>query len=194
MNAKRIMLEDGTKLDAHRCDGCGTIYAGRVADVAEECCRCKGCQKQIIKHQSMYGRWCDDCWRNESARIDMERMNRAVEVDYDGGPVFNGDRYFRDMDELIEHYHEGPPPEFVYPCSIRYPTLDAGDIIENLIENMNVEDIEPERLSGVKEFDDAVKAFNEANSNGVQIWEEDSKKKVRVVALAPASAKGATKG
>lgn len=180
MNAKQLQTIDGEKIDAHQCGLCKSIYAHKTPDFAEVCCTCKGCGKHQIRNTLMYGQWCDECWRAEDAKRDLAKIERAKEVQYDGGPVFDGSDYYHDLDTFIDQCEPDDLPEFVFPCTIGHPRLDADSILENMIENLNVSSDLDVDVNGRVEFFAAVEAFNKANENGFQIWDDITSLKVRV--------------
>jgi hypothetical protein len=185
MNAQRICLKDGTELEAWRCSACGIIYAGTDQGIADMCCVCQRCGKlNDPKVEGGCSTLCSPCRTIVWSENDAEKLDRASEVpDYDG-PVFDGADYHESMEAFIDHWecdHDAGDsrPEFVHTCHITPYSLDAGDILQNMLENAEVEDADEHLLSGVKEFEAAVDAFNKANEKNVY-WNCDNKHKVRV--------------
>lgn len=111
----------------------------------------------------------------ESCRFD-KKLAAAQEVPDDGGPycAFDGDDYFTDMEEA-----QDAGLEWVSPCHVTYPKIDADSVLERLLGEMH-EDASTDDLDGVVEFEAAVKAFNEAQK--MQSWFGDNKRKIRVPA------------
>lgn len=178
MNAKRVCLEDGTKLDAWRCGECGLIYAGASQDFADNCCKCQECGISTNKPGEARRHLCLKCCGPHYAKKDAEKLERAEEiVGYDGPVVIDGDRYYSNVEELADERDGEDLPEFVFTCDRLHHTLDADDIIQQLDENAGLE--EPVDFEGIAEFRTAVAAFNSANFH-LEYWMPDEKHKVRV--------------
>lgn len=135
---------------------------------AEDCYNCKpnnicACGAECPKFYTS----CDSC-RYE------KKLAAAKEVPDDGGPycAFDGDTYYSDMDEAAD---DGC--EWVSPCEITYPKIDGDDLLDSLISDMH-EDASVDDLVGVDALLEAVKVFNEAQTQ--QSWWADTKRKIRV--------------
>lgn len=161
------------------CRTCGNAYSVRMVgiqnarDMAENCRKC---------HPKKYV--CDTCgcdtpeyWtRCDKCRYEV-KLAAAEEVPDDGGPycAFDGDTYFQDLEEAADN-----GLEWVSPCNITYPRIDADSVLENLLDDMH-EDASTDDMDGVEAFYAAVKAFNEAQTT--QSWWGDDKRKIRVPAI-----------
>jgi hypothetical protein len=177
MNAKQIQIVGGEPLDAWRCGTCGMIYRSDI-EIAERCCKCTDCGCEIDpKKTGARSTLCDKCWRPHYAKLDANRLDRAEDIVGYDGPVIVGDQYYPSVQEYSDYCGDDELPEFVHTCDIEHYVLDADDILTNLHENAGLED--QQDLDGVKEFEAAVAAFNDANKDTVY-WTEDSKHKVRV--------------
>lgn len=124
---------------------------------------------------------CDTCgcktpqyWtRCDKCRYEV-KLAAAQEVPDDGGPycAFGGDTYFHELDEARD-----AGCEWVSPCHVTYPKIDADSVLENLLDDM-FEDASIDDMDAVEPFYEAVKAFNEAQR--CQSWFGDDKRKIRV--------------
>lgn len=180
MNEQQLQLPDGTKTDAFRCGICGIIYTESGPQNSRLCCSCGECGKildpKIVGHRAWL---CDPCQRTVSATRDRDRLDKATEIAGYDGPVVIGDKFYGSVDDLIAQRDDGELPEFVHTCHVESYSLDEETILQDLLENADVEDHDESNLDGVKEFAEAVAAFNKANEKNVY-WHEDSNHKVRV--------------
>lgn len=167
----------------YACAKCGTAHSPAIylateerkhlaaREAAEDCYQCR-------THNN-----CDTCgcetpkgWmRCDSCRF-KARLEAAVEVPDDGGPycAFDGDEYFSELDQAAD-----ASLEWVSPCTVTYPRLDADDILDNLLSDM-FEDASVDDLDGVTEFYAAIEAFNKAQRTPTYFG--DNKRKIRVPA------------
>lgn len=173
MNAKQLQLEDGTKVAAWCCE-CGCVWLNEGA--SGRCCKCNDCGGKLKPGRTGT---CEACWKTWSANRETEQLATAEVVEYDGGAIYSGDQYYKTMEDFLDEL-DGDPPEFVFACTTDHYRLDAGDIIDNMMENVSVEDIDHHDLNGLPEFQAAVAAFNLANATSPEYWEQDSKRKVAV--------------
>jgi hypothetical protein len=190
VNEQRLQLPDGTPVNAFVCGVCGLIYTESEPGVSARCCRCAECgatlDPKVLGHRSFA---CKECSVKISIRRDEQRLQRAEEIVGYSGPVCIDDRFWSSVEEMvddIESDDDAALPDFVHTCHVRHYTLDADDIVENMLENTSLE--EPPDLDGMQEFRQACAAFNKANESNTY-WEEDSKHKVRVP-VAPSRAAG----
>lgn len=165
----------------YACRTCGSVQSPNIYvaseevqhDTAREAARnCYNCKT----HDTC--KYCDaDCPKGWTA-CDPCRYQRnleaAVEVPDDGGPycAFDGDTYFTGMEEA-----QDAGLEWVSPCEITYPHIDADGVLESLLDDMH-EDASIDDMNGVDAFYMAVKAFNEAQR--CQSWFGDIKRKIKV--------------
>lgn len=167
----------------YACAKCGRVHSPRIylatdevahrtaREAAEDCynCRthntCTRCGAECAKGWTA----CDAC------RLERKHAE-AEEIPDDGGPycAFDGDTYYQEME-----YAADDGCEWVHPCHITYPKIDPDNIIDSLLSDMH-EDADVDDLVGVDALYEAVKAFNEAQTQ--QSWYPDSKRKIRVPA------------
>lgn len=158
------------------CRTCGRGYSVKeigvqmARDLATNCTNCFpkqytcdmcGCETR------QYWTRCDRC-RYEA------KLAAATEVPDDGGPycAFDGDTYYTELDQAADDGHQ-----WVSPCNVTYPKIDADDVLENLLGDM-FEDASVDDLEGVEAFNAAVEAFNVAQKT--KTWWGDEKRKIRV--------------
>jgi hypothetical protein len=118
---------------------------------------------------------------------DAEVLDKAELIDDYDGPVYldrvgngsYGDGFFSDVHELSEHldFHEGDRPLFAHCCKERGFSIDLDSVLENAAQEM-YEDIADD-IEGVSELQNAVDAFNKANSS-LKTWDPDYKRKVAI--------------
>lgn len=139
--------------------------------------RCDTCRKKT----SQYWTRCGNC------RYDI-KLAAAVEVPDDGGPycAFGGDTYFHGLDEARD-----AGLEWVSPCHITYPKIDADSVLEGLLDGMH-EGASVDDMDATEAFYAAVDAFNKAQTT--QSWFGDDKRKIRVPAQAIEAAKAGETG
>jgi len=164
----------------YACGKCGQVHSPRVyacsddraheaaRKAAEDCYNCKehnvcACGAKCPKYWTA----CEDC-------REQKLLDAAVEVADDGGPYFKfgGDTYYQDLE-----YARDDGCEWVSPCTITYPKIDADDVLDSLLSDMH-EDASVDDLNGVGAFYAAVEAFNKAQTQ--QTWWGDSKRKINV--------------
>ena len=110
---------------------------------------------------------------------EAERFSKAEKVsDCDGWIFWDGtghnDGFFPSVEELLEHLEgeEMVPPPYVWTCK-RIPFVaNIFDRTIDCIADNAYDDWEISSLSGVKEFKEAVDAFETANTHQVS-WEPD---------------------
>lgn len=170
------------KPQLYACPKCGSVNSPRIYacrdDLAHETAKraaedCYNCKTHSV---CACGAECPKGWTACEGCRAKARFDAAVEVPDDGGPYcsFDGDTYFRDMDEAAD-----AGLEWVSPCKISYPKIDGGDVLDNLLSDM-YEDASVDDLEGVDAFMAAVKAFNDAQTT--QTWWGDNKRRIRVPA------------
>lgn len=183
MNPIQLQYPDGTPADCWQCGECKMFYRGEDKGVAERCCVCKRCEKSTFRGpQSARSYVCESCWHPYHAELAAKKLERAVELtDYDGPIVTAGDKYFRDMDALLDEMDDDELPEFVHTCHVHHYQVNPDNIYEMVLGDAP-EDHDVDILEGVEAFNAAIAAFNAANSDkdAATWWEPDYKHKVRV--------------
>jgi hypothetical protein len=174
--AVELYKQDGTATGVFYCSECRAVFPN--ADQAQICHGQRTCEcgKQI---ESRYQTYCDDCWRNKSDTEQREKESKRFDVaakiqwgDYKGGMIFNGDRYFTDLEELEDHYFDAPLPAYVWACKdVGVSKASPDSIYENMLDGM-WEDADEGDLNGREELEAAIAAFNKANES-ISVWEPD---------------------
>lgn len=163
--------------------GCGVcMRAALHEETAERCCKCNYCGQQIVDRE---------CWQTDhkecrdahSAKKAMERMEKAEKLEEWDGGVFWNNEYFdsiRDAEQAIwENSEEGDEwPEYLYVAKpMPRREVDPYWVYERLLDDNDPEnEIE---LNGMKEFEAACKAFDDANK-WLIFYDEDTKRAVKV--------------
>lgn len=119
-----------------------------------------------------------------SARQDQLRFEKAQKIpaaDYDGW-VYSDcfDDYFDCVESFLERLEECDEdfvrPTFVWACNekqfLQLPS--AEDIVDDYAENRH-EDWDSSQADGLKELDEAISKFNEANKDAVAYWADYSR-------------------
>jgi hypothetical protein len=167
----------------YACPTCGSVHSPAIylareevqhataKEAARDCYTCK-------THSTCQycGEQCDKGWTACEPCRYQRKLDAAVEVPDDGGPycAFDGDTYFTEMEEA-----QDADLEWVSPCQITYPRIDADSVLENLLDDMH-EDASTDDMADVDAFYAAVKAFNDAQTQ--QSWFGDVKRKIKVPA------------
>lgn len=169
------------------CSACGRLYGEVNKDLAESCCVCSHCGKEMDRKEE-YSTTHKRCWSERQAERERQQLEDAQLVtDYDDW-VFTDhgwgqDGYFpspeqaaEELDDQLEDHDDWP--EFMFCCrEIPFPGLDVGDIIENLTCNMFEE--ADEHLVGINQLAIAVAEFNKANA-GLISYMADRKRKAAI--------------
>jgi len=114
---------------------------------------------------------------------EQELLAKAELVEWDGNPIAMLDYFFPSWEEMIDTaaYEEWKSiPEYVFStkrCVI--PHLDAGDIVERIMEELEIDHDDEPTMNGVDELQKALEAFREANK-GINYFVIDLDRKVRV--------------
>lgn len=170
------------------CPTCGSTHSPKTYmardDVAHEAARQAAVDCYTCKTHSTCqycGEKCGKVWTACDPCRFQRRLDAAVEVPDEGGPycAFDGDTYYTDLREA-----QDADLEWVSPCIITYPRIDADSVLENLLDDMH-EDASVDDMCGVEAFEAAVKAFNDAQRT--QSWFGDVKRKIRVPAATQGS-------
>ncbi|BAK66838.1 hypothetical protein SLG_21630 [Sphingobium sp. SYK-6] len=183
-NEPRILVfadDPEQKARLYVCAKCGSVHSPEIylateerkhaaaREAAADCYNCKthnNCQH--------CGAECHKSWTVCDTCRYQRKLEAAIEVPDDGGPycAFDGDTYYTEMAEA-----QDDGLEWVSPCIISYPRIDADSVLENLLDDMH-EDASVDDMDGVDAFYAAVEAFNKAQRT--QSWFGDVKRKIRV--------------
>lgn len=194
MNPAQFLLADGRQSGIWYCTTCMKTKVSMNREMAERCCvpiDCDYCGKPIEKDAGHYTTTHTGCSHLRQSERSAAAIEKAEKLDaWDGWVYLDGagyrDGYFESVDDLIEHLigdeDETDPsawPEWVFTCKASpLIAIDSEGIIENECED-GPEDWDADSLKGVKEFDAACKAFNEANKDQL-VYHEDRKRVARM--------------
>lgn len=107
-------------------------------------------------------------WREKCEKNRFEKARKLKEDEY-GGPVYDGDSYYSNVEEFRYGFEgnseEGDElPEYLWTCEVKpMVNISLGDILERVGED--IEDFDISSLRGAKELKAAIEAFNEANKD-----------------------------
>jgi hypothetical protein len=111
--------------------------------------------------------YADSLWQE---RNEENRFNTAKKLSENewGGRVFWNDNYYESVDEFKEMYFDdgNDLPEYVWAVDEETPVInfDIHDILERFTEDA-YEGFDSNDLNGLKEFEDAIEKFKEANTD-----------------------------
>jgi len=154
------------------CAQCGTVHAHEINAVKcytcyPSLCKTEGCGTRL-EPRSCYN-VCKPC----KEQIDAKKLAEVVAKaktrlrfkDYEDDEFFSpdGDFYY-DLSALDDYVCERTYPRFVFGVTKVKIQVDADSILENAFENLAV-DADPEHfILARKEFEEACKAFNDAQT------------------------------
>jgi hypothetical protein len=174
--AIELYRKDGTATGVFYCSECRAVFPNEGQAQLCHGERVCECGKKI---ESRYSSSCNECWRAKSEaernKKESERFEAATKIawaDYKGGMVFDGDRYFDDLEGLKDHYEGETMPAYVWACEDYGLSKASPDsIYENMLDGM-WEDADEGDLNGREELEAAIAAFNKANES-ISVWEPD---------------------
>lgn len=212
MDSYRLHKPDGTPLELWQCGKCGRVLdvswaplgqgptdgsgksaitytheqrLAHTAALAEKCCnyRCIVCGEKCDQFQSRCRKHLDEHWREQERQQEQAAFEKATErTDYNG-PFVLGERYFEDMESLVDHYaseveSQEDWPEYVWVPRRRELSIDADGIVENALDD-HAEDsadrIASEEMTELQTFLDGW-----CKRTGVVSFYEDHKEYVRI--------------
>ena len=165
--------EDGNvrPLSHHVCAHCRHILPDR--DAAKRCCAkyyCEVCKAETYQYHTLCG-----------ACRDQKQMDKAKEVVYEGGPVYDDatDQYYADLSDYLDSTDPGDEAEFVYLCKVdRLCEENAGELADRFVENLLQEHHEDARVENVDELEASIRKWLDKQT--LETWHPDYSKKVRV--------------
>lgn len=177
MNSTELFLSDGRPAGVWFCGKCRDVAGTK--ERAEECCKPNLCA--CGKECRPYYADCDECSDAAQKIKDHQRFEKAETVDpetYDG-PVAHpeSDRYWENLDDFLSMTDTDERPEYLWCCTVSpVCTLDTDRIIEDATQEA-YDGFDSDDLNGIKDLDEAIARFNEANSE-VTKWEADWSRKI----------------
>lgn len=168
MNAQELYLKNGNATGVYFCEKCRNV--ARSKELAEVCCKqylCSVCGKPVDRQ---YWSKCDACIREEERAKEAERFEKATKVldtvyrDW----VTDGDEgFWPDSGEYLDSLDGEEPAKYLWSCLPRqFVKVDTDSIIEHIVES-GYADFDSEDLDGWKEFESAIKTFENANKSKV---------------------------
>jgi len=167
MNATALFLADGTPVTPHLCGKCNRIWESQ--DSAERCCTCSFCGKYSDWNKSVAH---DECSKRRHVEVEAERLAKATLVTDYSGPFIVNERFYHDIEELLDRFSEDELPEFGFCCDEQPAHIDISDVIESVSDQMH-EDWEEEPC---EELEQGIAAWNKANEGNSSYVECDDRK------------------
>lgn len=191
-----VCIKGSDKIIGYACPKCRlfcspTIYFCKwndalkaARDQAIKCCGprlCTKCGKDMGEKRKVHWLACEDCRRKTDAEREKRRFEEAEKIPwekYEHGFLYYADKFYDDMDSLLDSYDEGEEPEYVWAC---YPvdfTMDAQDIVSSEIENQEhhedaFSEVSDKMLERLQKYLDLW-----CKKVGVRTWMPDFKKAV----------------
>jgi hypothetical protein len=175
MNPVPLQLPDGQPAGVFMCSQCQRTDT--IEEIVQVCCAPKACTDCGVPMK--YPGRCVSC-------SDAYLLTQAQKLEtWDGRVYFDAqERFFENLGEFVAWLDEDGPgvpavrPEWVSIATDQeFPALDAGDIFQELEEQMFNEAAED--FNGKVEFRAACEAFNEVN-RGIDWYQSDHTRVVRV--------------
>jgi len=173
--AVELYTKDGKAMGVFYCSECEQVFTNR--DQAQNCHGERLCE--CGEKADRYCQQCQKCtyakFLKQQAEKEAERFEKATKIkskEQNSDMVFFSDKYYHDIQEVIDDYADGNAPKYVWPCkTVGVPFVDLEDVTCYLLNNM-WGDADVSDLNGVVELEAALEAFNEANES-IKIWEPD---------------------
>ena len=134
MTPMRLFLSDGAPAKNWACGKCRIVKFSRQE--AEECCRswtCKTCGDEV----STYRTKCPGCRRAEFELREQNIWEKAQPVEDCELWTCNGEFFEDDVQYVDDALAEGSPVPRVYATRPAFPHIDAGNLIESLMDEMD---------------------------------------------------------
>lgn len=178
------VLEDGSykPVSVWYCSKCRIVH--KTKEDADKCCvhMCSKCSKEIVPYA--YRGMCDDCSRTESAKRELEKIEKAELIENDSEYIYYGDDY-KTEDDLFDHFRDMSKEDLKVACEFGFYCDKVGytepgivEYVREQCENDHYEEAS-DQLQGLDELQKAVDVFVEANK-GFCSYMVDEKKKVSV--------------
>ena len=181
--AVELYTKDGEATGVFYCSQCEQVFANR--DRAQDChgVRLCECGAQVERYYNQCQECTNDRFLKQEAEKEADRFEKAnktqPEESVGESMFFYREKYYHDIQEVIDDCEPDSKPEYVWPCkNVGVPEVDLEDVTCDLIDNM-WEDADVSDLYGVPELEAALKAFNEANKS-VSVWEPDYSKAILI--------------
>ena len=169
--AIELFHADGKPSGIWYCSECRTVHTNqRTAQSCHGVTSCDGCGKELGKRQPYYRTHCHECdrriWREKQAAEEFQKYTAAVKIkasDYTGPQVFFNDHYYETVEDAIDGCDA--PPEYIWSAKdIGLNKATIEDCVDRILEEA-WEDADIDDLNGTEQLQNAIDAFNEANSS-----------------------------
>jgi len=168
MDTVELLYPDGDGSGVYKCNNCRKVYHDH--DYAEQCCKCKRCEKIIGGPGKPRSTYCRECWEKRAIEVEQERFEKAEKITKWDAECFysewfpENDGFFGDSDEFEDLVEPENVPEYIWPCKkITMERFDVTTLIENSLEQFYEEahlDIE-----GEEELQEALDKFIKQNEH-----------------------------
>jgi hypothetical protein len=155
--AIELYKQDGTAAGVFFCSECRAVFPNQGQAQGCHGERLCTCGKKIERR--FYAK-CDACssveWQERRTAEERARFDAAKKIayaDYGDGMIYDGDKYFDDVEALKDHYFDSPVPAYVWACKdVGIPKLQLDDVIEPLFDGM-WEEADANDLHGTVDLD-----------------------------------------
>ena len=185
MSKKPIALvnqDDPSKVIAYACGECGAVVGvnklteEQAKGLAANHCGPWTCEKCGTEHDRSYQPTCRVCFdrvNNERrAKQEAARFDKAEKITAHDGPVYSEefDQFFADVDDMLDWCacEQVMPPDYVWPCSVSYPSLMMDDVCDMALREHMDSNVEGE-LEAQKELADFLDEWNAKQTS--ELWE-----------------------
>ena len=146
-------------IKVYECEKCGHEYS--FEHVAETCCKqyyCDTCGAETAKYMHR----CENCREREIFEKAEKISVEEYEQRYPSHMIFCEERYFEDINELIEYYSDSDEtiPEYCYGTTCHYMKLDVDEIISSMIQEADCKDINNIDDRGYMELNEFANVWN----------------------------------
>jgi hypothetical protein len=157
--------------------GSARTHGDAAREIAENHCGPWTCRVCGNEHDWSHQRICRSCWNKQDAerrvRADAERRAKATEIpaaQYDGW-VTNGDKFWPDVNAMLDDVEEGKEPAWVWGCKCVPFHIDAGWIIEGALEEHHKDAGDAISNTDVERLQKMIDQW--CNGMGIESWEPD---------------------
>jgi hypothetical protein len=148
------------------CGECRILTVGNhTKEGATQCCMTRRCACGAAIAEPYYTA-CKDCRDEAWNKKRSEEWLAMPVVPYPGGPVLYSERFYADMDDLLDSLADEEPedlPEEVELCTERLigSRLSARGLVEDILERLTEDHEDPDAVTihGEEELEAAVKQF-----------------------------------
>ena len=157
------------------CGECKTVRGAYVE--AYKCCLPRLCSVCSKVTGNRYHDLCNACSRKEAVEKEQSMWDKMPEVEYTGGPIHDGVRFFENDEDYWECYFENDGDGVVELCNVKKVGHNLSpDCVLDFINERALEEIEDHdlKLDGMDELKVALEKFFESQT--YMIWVPNGKK------------------